>query len=59
MGSSFFYFDILYKLDKRAIALHLSKKLKRYQIPLTYKEVDKIQRTFNGKLDRKFYKRVK
>ena len=47
------------KLDKRAIALHLSKKLKRYQIPLTYKEVDKIQRTFNGKLDRKFYKSVK
>ena len=47
------------KLDKRAIALHLSKKLKRYQIPLSYKEVDKIQRTFNGKLDRKFYKSVK
>ena len=45
------------KLDKRAIALHLSKKLKRYQIPLTYKEVDKIQRTFNGKLDRKYYKK--
>ena len=44
------------KLDKRAIALHLSKKLKRYQIPLTYKEVDKIQRTFNGKLNRKYYK---
>ena len=47
------------KLDKRAIALHLSKKLKRYQIPLTYKEVDKIQRTFNGKLNRKFYKNIK
>ena len=46
-------------LNKRAIALHLSEKLKRYQIPLTYKEVDKIQRTFNGKLDRKFYKSVK
>ncbi len=45
------------KLDKRAIALHLSTKLKRYQIPLTYKEVDKIQRTFNGKLDRKYYKK--
>ena len=44
------------KLDKRAIALHLSTKLKRYQIPLTYKEVDKIQRTFNGKLNRKYYK---
>ena len=47
------------KLDKRAIALHLSKKLKRYQIPLTYKEVDKIQRTFNGKLNRKYYKNLK
>lgn len=44
------------KLDKRAIALHLSEKLERHQIPLTYKEVDKIQRTFNGKLNRKFYK---
>lgn len=47
------------KLDKHAIALHLSKKLKRYQIPLTYKEVDKIQRTFNGKLNRKYYKNLK
>ncbi|MBO4483120.1 MAG: long-chain fatty acid--CoA ligase [Prevotella sp.] len=47
------------KLDKRAIALHLSTKLKRYQIPLTYKEVDKIQRTFNGKLNRKYYKNLK
>lgn len=47
------------KLDKRAIALHLSTKLKRYQIPLTYKEVDKIQRTFNGKLNRKYYKNPK
>ena len=46
------------KLDKCAIALHLSKKLERHQIPLTYKEVDKIQRTFNGKLDRKYYKKV-
>ena len=46
------------KLDKRAIALHLSKKLERHQIPLTYKEVDKIQRTFNGKLDRKYYKKM-
>ena len=45
------------KLDKRAIALHLSEKLERHQIPLTYKEVDKIQRTFNGKLDRKYYKK--
>ena len=44
------------KLDKRAIALHLSEKLERHQIPLTYKAVDKIQRTFNGKLDRKFYR---
>jgi acyl-coenzyme A synthetase/AMP-(fatty) acid ligase len=47
------------KLDKRAIALHLSEKLERHQIPLTYKEVDKIQRTFNGKLNRKYYKSVK
>ena len=46
-------------LNKRATALHLSEKLKRYQIPLTYKAVDKVQRTFNGKLDRKFYKSVK
>ena len=45
------------KLDKRAIALHLSEKLERHQIPLTYKEVDKIQRTFNGKLNRKYYKK--
>ncbi|MBQ9185143.1 MAG: acyl--CoA ligase [Bacteroidales bacterium] len=43
-------------LDKRALALHLSQKLERYKVPLRYKVVDSITRTFNGKLDRKAYR---
>lgn len=43
-------------LDKRAIALHLKGKLEPYKIPMLYEEVETVRRTFNGKIDRKFYK---
>ena len=42
-------------LNKRALALHLKERLENYKIPLLYEQVESIQRTFNGKLNRKFY----
>lgn len=45
-----------YSLDKKAIARHIAACLKdQYKVPLTYQEVDHIERTANGKLNRKFY----
>ena len=43
-------------LNKRALALHLKTKLETYKVPMLYEQVDTIHRTFNGKLDRKYYK---
>ena len=45
------------KLDKHSLALYIQSQVERYKVPLLYEQVEKIQRTFNGKLDRKFYKR--
>ena len=45
-------------LNKRALALHLKDRLEPYKIPLLYEQVPSIQRTFNGKLNRKYYKSV-
>lgn len=42
--------------DKKALALFLKSKLETYKVPLLYEQVDSIRRTFNGKLDRKYYK---
>lgn len=42
-------------LNKRTIAQYLNTKLESYKVPLLYQQVDKIERTFNGKLNRKFY----
>ena len=44
-------------LDKRSLALHLKSKLEPHKIPTYYEAVESIQRTYNGKLDRKFYKK--
>lgn len=42
--------------DKRAIARHIAGRLtERYKVPLTYRQVARIERTDNGKLNRKFY----
>lgn len=43
-------------LDKKALALFLRSKLETYKVPLAYEQVNTIRRTFNGKLDRKYYK---
>lgn len=42
-------------LDKRSLALFLKSKLETYKIPQLYDQVSKIERTYNGKINRKFY----
>ena len=42
-------------LDKHSVAMYLKSKLEPHKIPTYYEAVDKIQRTYNGKLDRKYY----
>ena len=44
------------ELDKRSIALHIKAKLPSFCIPTYYEAVAQIQRTFNGKIDRKYYR---
>ncbi len=44
------------KLNKRELALYISEKLERYKVPIYYKEVSDIERTSNGKLNRKAYR---
>lgn len=41
--------------DKKAVARYLNGRLERYKIPQLYEVVDHIKRTYNGKLDRKYY----
>ena len=43
-------------LNKRTLALYLKARLELYKVPMLYEQVDSIRRTFNGKLDRKYYK---
>ena len=45
-------------LDKRALARHIASRLETYKVPQLYEAVPAIARTFNGKLDRKYYKKV-
>ena len=42
-------------LNRKALALHLKSKLESYKIPMLYSEVEKVERTFNGKINRKYY----
>ena len=42
-------------LDRKALALHLKTRLEPYKIPMLYSQVDKVERTFNGKINRKHY----
>ena len=44
-------------LDKRALARHIAQRLESYKVPQLFQAVDHIERTFNGKLDRKFYRK--
>jgi len=43
------------ELDKRGLACHLKSRLETYKIPLLYSQTDRIERTFNGKINRKYY----
>lgn len=43
-------------LDKHLLASHLKSQLDHYKVPTTYEIVDEIKRTYNGKIDRKFYR---
>lgn len=44
--------------DKHSIARHLKGKLEPHKVPTYYEAVEAIQRTYNGKLDRKYYKKA-
>ena len=46
------------ELDKRSIAVHIKSKLDPHKVPTYYEAVETIQRTYNGKLDRKYYKNL-
>ena len=45
-----------HQLNKRQLALHLKEHLEIYKVPQMYEEVERIERTYNGKLNRKFYR---
>ena len=42
--------------DKRIIARYLKSRLESYKVPLLYEQVEKVNRSYNGKLDRKSYR---
>lgn len=44
------------EIDKKSIARFIANKLESYKVPIYYEKVDKIERTFNGKLNRKYYR---
>lgn len=44
------------KLNKRQMALYLNEHLERYKVPVFYQQVESVNRTFNGKIDRKSYR---
>lgn len=43
-------------LDKKRIARYIRTKLEVYKVPTLYETVEKINRTYNGKINRKYYR---
>ena len=43
------------EIDLKALASFLKSKLEAYKVPMFYSREEKIQRTYNGKLNRKYY----
>ena len=43
-------------VNKQRTARFIASKLEPYKVPMLYERVDAIQRTYNGKLDRKHYR---
>lgn len=44
------------ELDRHGLAVYLKSKLEPFKVPAYYEAVDSIQRTYNGKIDRKYYR---
>ena len=44
------------EFSKKDLAKFIASKLEVYKVPQAYQQVNEIHRTFNGKLDRKFYR---
>jgi len=44
-----------HSVEKKAIAKHLASKLESYKVPQLYTQIEKVERTYNGKLNRKAY----
>lgn len=44
-----------HSIEKKALAKHLASKLEGHKVPQLYTQVDKVERTYNGKLNRKAY----
>lgn len=42
-------------LDKRDMARSLNTLLETYKVPQLYEQVEAVRRTYNGKIDRKYY----
>jgi len=45
-------------LDKREVAKQMRLRLESYKVPVNIEVVDHVERTYNGKLNRKFYTSV-
>ena len=43
------------KLDKRQMARSLNHLLETHKVPMLYEQVETVRRTYNGKIDRKYY----
>lgn len=41
--------------NKKKIAMFLKDRLEAYKVPMLYEKVEKVNRTYNGKIDRKSY----
>jgi acyl-CoA synthetase (AMP-forming)/AMP-acid ligase II len=44
------------EFSKKELAKFIATQLERHKVPQVYELVEEVHRTFNGKLDRKFYR---
>jgi len=44
-----------YSFNKKALIYYMKKNLEAYKMPRIYEQAQRIERTYNGKLNRKFY----
>ena len=43
-------------LNRRELALFLKSKLEAYKVPMLYEQVEAVAGTYNGKINRKYYR---